>query len=219
MNSRLVTCAACALGVHGFLLFGLHLASDAVAFTMSDQPNSVEVALVEEVPPPEVAPPPPPPPQDEEQPPPPEPTVEPMQAPEPPPVENRPPPLEHPNPKPAPAVPHPPVAPAVRPRGPQLPLGTPGITAHAQYRSNPKPDYPAEAKRLRQEGVVMVNVSVNAEGRVTDASLAHSSGFPLLDQAALQAVHHWTFEPARAMGIPVASKPAVPIRFKLPPGG
>jgi protein TonB len=89
------------------------------------------------------------------------------------------------------------------------------LSSHASYRSNPKPDYPAEARRMRQEGVVMVSVEVGADGRPSDVSLGRSSGFTLLDQAAVQAVRRWTFEPARAAGLPVSSRVEVPVRFSL----
>ncbi len=89
------------------------------------------------------------------------------------------------------------------------------LSSHASYRSNPKPDYPAEARRERQEGVVMVSVEVGADGRPGDVSLARSSGFPLLDQAAIQAVRRWTFDPARAAGLAVSSRVSVPVRFSL----
>jgi protein TonB len=63
--------------------------------------------------------------------------------------------------------------------------------------------------------VVIVNVEVDADGRAADVSLSRSSGFPLLDQAALEAVRRWTFEPAREGGFPVASRVDVPVRFSL----
>jgi protein TonB len=46
-------------------------------------------------------------------------------------------------------------------------------------------------------------------------SLAHGSGHPLLDQAAIAAVRTWTFEPARASGVAVTSEVVVPVRYAL----
>ena len=83
------------------------------------------------------------------------------------------------------------------------------------YRYNPRPDYPAEARASHQEGLVMLGVQVNTEGHVSDVSLARSSGYPLLDKSAIEAVRRWTFEPAREGGFPVASRVDVPVRFTL----
>ena len=68
---------------------------------------------------------------------------------------------------------------------------------------------------MHQQGLVMLNVQVSADGRALDVSLAHSSGVNSLDQAAIQAVRRWTFEPARIGGIAVASRVDVPVRFSL----
>ena len=88
-------------------------------------------------------------------------------------------------------------------------------SSRASYLSNPKPDYPAEARRLREEGVVVISVEIGADGRASDATLKRSSGFPLLDEAAVEAVRRWTFVPARAGGVAVASRVDVPVRFSL----
>jgi protein TonB len=85
----------------------------------------------------------------------------------------------------------------------------------ASYLSNPRPDYPEVARRQHQEGLVILSVEVDSDGRPSEVSVAHGSGFPLLDQAAVQAVRSWRFEPARAGGIPVSSRVDVPVRFRL----
>jgi protein TonB len=40
----------------------------------------------------------------------------------------------------------------------------------------------------------------------------------MLDRAALDTVARWTFEPARAAGVPVSSTAVIPIRFSLSEG-
>jgi protein TonB len=82
-------------------------------------------------------------------------------------------------------------------------------------RSNPKPPYPPEAERLHQQGRVILEVQVSAEGRAVSVSVKHSSGFPLLDNAAVQGVQRWTFDPARIGGLPVAGRADVPVNFSL----
>jgi protein TonB len=88
-------------------------------------------------------------------------------------------------------------------------------TAMPRYRTNPKPDYPIASQRRREEGVVVLNVAVDTGGTPTSISLQRSSGHPLLDRAALDAVRRWTFEPARSGGVPMVSRLDVPVRFSL----
>ena len=61
----------------------------------------------------------------------------------------------------------------------------------------------------------MLGVQVNAEGHVSNVTLSKSSGYPLLDKSAMEAVRRWTFDPAREGGFPVASRVDVPVRFTL----
>ncbi len=48
--------------------------------------------------------------------------------------------------------------------------------------------YPSSARRLEQEGTTLLRVLVNTEGRVTQVDLEKSSGVPVLDEAARNAV-------------------------------
>jgi len=89
------------------------------------------------------------------------------------------------------------------------------VLATPRYRSNPPPEYPIASRRRHEEGVVETTVAVSRDGRALRVSLLKSSGHPLLDQAAIDAVRGWTFEPAQASGVPVASKVVVPVRFSL----
>ena len=105
------------------------------------------------------------------------------------------------------------------PRAPLAPtpntLGPITVLAAPHYRSNPRPEYPVACRRRHEEGEVRVSVTVSPDGRPLRVSLAKSSGHPLLDQAALDAVRTWTFEPARASELAVTSEVVVPVRFSL----
>ena len=89
------------------------------------------------------------------------------------------------------------------------------LSAQPRYRTNPRPDYPLPSLRRREEGIVLLNVQVQADGTPAAISLNRSCGHPLLDRAALEAVRRWTFAPARAAGVPVASLVVIPVRFSL----
>lgn len=49
--------------------------------------------------------------------------------------------------------------------------------------------YPSKAYRLKQQGVTMVKLGITAQGKLLFARIVKSSGFPLLDEAALEAIH------------------------------
>lgn len=126
-----------------------------------------------------------------------------------------------PRPEPAPEVSSPPepapapLAMAAKP-APPPPPGPPTPPRPADYLTNPKPPYPALSRRLGEEGTVRLNILINPDGSVARLELANSSGFPRLDQQAMETVQaSWRFEPARQGDKPVAAWVIVPIQFIL----
>lgn len=85
----------------------------------------------------------------------------------------------------------------------------------ADYLDNPKPAYPPLSRRMGEEGKAVLRVFVDASGRPGKLEIQHSSGFPRLDQAALQAVAQWHFVPARQGGEALAAWVLVPLVFRL----
>ena len=83
------------------------------------------------------------------------------------------------------------------------------------YRSNPPPEYPAIARRRGYEGIVLVEVLVSREGRVQELRLSQSSGYSILDQAAMASMKRWLFEPATINEERVEMWVKVPVRFRL----
>jgi protein TonB len=71
------------------------------------------------------------------------------------------------------------------------------------------------ARRRGLEGVVRLDVRVSSEGIPTAVKVRESSGHESLDEAALTAVWHWRFSPARRGGEPVEGAVVVPVRFNL----
>jgi protein TonB len=93
----------------------------------------------------------------------------------------------------------------------------PALTAarfDADYLHNPAPAYPAQSRRLKEEGTVLLLVRVSVEGTPLSVEVRNSSGFERLDEAGLQAVRQWRFVPAKRGGENVAASVLVPIQFK-----
>jgi periplasmic protein TonB len=63
--------------------------------------------------------------------------------------------------------------------------------------------------------VVLVRARVLPSGQVGEIEIRRSSGHDVLDQAALDAVKRWKFNPAREDGEPVADWVSIPVRFNL----
>jgi protein TonB len=84
-----------------------------------------------------------------------------------------------------------------------------------RYGNNPPPIYPLEARRMGQQGTVILSVRLNAEGTVETLAVKESSGYVLLDQAAMRAVKHWQFQAGTIGGISVGWPVEVPIEFRL----
>ena len=83
------------------------------------------------------------------------------------------------------------------------------------YRANPAPEYPAIARRRGYEGTVLVEVLVSRDGRVEELRLSQSSGYSVLDQAAMASMKGWSFEPATINEEKVEMWVKVPVRFHL----
>jgi protein TonB len=83
------------------------------------------------------------------------------------------------------------------------------------YRQNPAPAYPQRARRMGYEGIVMLKVLVDENGRVDDLTVLESSGYPILDRTALASVRKWLFEPGTEGGNKKKMWVRVPVRFRL----
>ena len=78
-----------------------------------------------------------------------------------------------------------------------------------------RPDYPRGARQRGEEGNVVVEVEIGADGRCADARVVESSGFMELDAAALKAVKAAKFAPAQSSGRPVATVARLKLSFCL----
>jgi len=76
--------------------------------------------------------------------------------------------------------------------------------------------YPQAAKQQKQQGEVVVTVLLRRDGTVLDARIARSSGYPLLDDAAVKAVRDSSKVPPFPDGYPVAEgNIELPFKFRL----
>lgn len=77
-----------------------------------------------------------------------------------------------------------------------LPALAPAATSTCDPRVLSSPTkFPLRSQLRGQQGIVLLNVSVDANGHVTDARLARSSGHRLLDRAATRSVlADWVFD-------------------------
>jgi protein TonB len=113
-----------------------------------------------------------------------------------------------------PAPPPPPAAPAEVASSPApQPVVPPRF--NADYLRNPAPPYPALARRMGEQGRVVLRVLVSPAGLPEKVELKSSSGSSRLDQSALDTVRHWKFVPARQGNTPVPAWVLVPISFTL----
>lgn len=99
-----------------------------------------------------------------------------------------------------------------------VPWGT-GTGPVADFDTGPRPlrqtrpTYPQEAFVKRVEGTVVVEILIDASGRVTPVRVLRS--IPLLDEAARVTVTQWLFQPATKRGRPVATFARAPVTFTI----
>jgi len=88
-----------------------------------------------------------------------------------------------------------------------------GVTApEALYK--PEPEYSEEARKVKHQGVVVLALIVDSNGKPRDVRVARSLGMGL-DEKAIEAVRQWKFQPAMKDGSPVAVQISVEVSFRL----
>ncbi len=75
------------------------------------------------------------------------------------------------------------------------------------------PVYPELAAKARIEGMVIIEATIDARGRVVNASVLR--GVPMLDEAALEAVRKWVYTPTLLNGVPTPIIMTVTLTFRL----
>jgi protein TonB len=77
-----------------------------------------------------------------------------------------------------------------------------------------EPVYPETARKVRAEGVVILEAIITTDGRVEELRVLRSPN-PLLSEAAVSAVGLWRYLPATLNGRPVRVFLTVTVDFKL----
>ncbi|MBP8256782.1 MAG: TonB family protein [Opitutaceae bacterium] len=77
-----------------------------------------------------------------------------------------------------------------------------------------KPVYPLAMRINGMRAEVVVGFVVDIEGRAVHAGVLRSDN-PLFDDAAIEAVRKWTFQPGMRNGVPMNTRMQVPIQFSI----
>lgn len=97
------------------------------------------------------------------------------------------------------------------------PSSGPIAAVRLEYANAPPPTYPRDALRTRAEGMVLLQVLVDVDGRPLDVQVQTSSGHRSLDDTARKHVlKHWRFRPAMRDGVAMQAYGLVPIAFAMP---
>jgi TonB family protein len=76
-----------------------------------------------------------------------------------------------------------------------------------------KPVYPQVARSTHTQGVVIMDVTIDEDGKVKSVKVLKS--LPMLEAAAVDAVKKWEFKPTLVNGKPTPVIMAVAVNFKL----
>jgi TonB family protein len=117
-------------------------------------------------------------------------------------------------------APPPPPPPPPSDAAPPLPSGQSPVRVGGNIKTPTKvrdvrPVYPAEAQAARIQGVVIIEATIDVDGRVHDARVLRS--VPGLDDAALDAVRQWEFASTEVDGVRVPVIMTVTVNFTLGP--
>jgi protein TonB len=86
-----------------------------------------------------------------------------------------------------------------------------GAVLNGKAISLPLPAYPPEARGMRADGVVLIEITIDETGKVIDAKSL--CGHPILAKASLTAALAARFTPTRLSGMPVKVKGVIIYNF------
>jgi protein TonB len=89
------------------------------------------------------------------------------------------------------------------------------LVASVEYLREPVPRYPAQSRKLREQGLVVLRVLIDERGTACDVAIENSSGHQRLDQAARDAIARAEFRPYIEDGVARRAMVLIPIEFSL----
>jgi protein TonB len=89
-----------------------------------------------------------------------------------------------------------------------------GASVAPAFLHREMPIYPMMARKLGREGKVMLKLTIDEKGNLSDVEVIDKAGYEFTE-AAVEAVKKSTFLPAKKDGKPIASRALLPIRFQL----
>jgi protein TonB len=92
---------------------------------------------------------------------------------------------------------------------------SPKLISIVEYLREPSPRYPSQSRRLREQGMVVLRVLIDEQGKACDITVETSSGYERLDHAAREAVARAAFRPYVEDGRPRRALVLIPIEFSL----
>jgi protein TonB len=98
---------------------------------------------------------------------------------------------------------------------PGVVTSVPVTYAHPIYKHNISPPYPLLARKRGYQGTVLLEVLVSTDGKAASIQLRKSSGYSMLDKAAIKGVREWLFYPAKRGDEVFEMWVTIPIRFTL----
>lgn len=125
-----------------------------------------------------------------------------------------------PPPEPAPL---PPINVPPAPLAPPAPVPAPPMAqvikqvppSAVRYVKSPVLNFPLLSKRAKEQGTVVLRITVDVNGRLKDAWVQKSSGFERIDQAALKDIRSAVFAPQMENGQPVEWQTLAPLGYDL----
>jgi protein TonB len=90
-----------------------------------------------------------------------------------------------------------------------------GAVSAPQAESPISPRYPRGARMRGEEGVVVLLVKVDAKGRASSVTVGESSGYAVLDRAAVKAARQTRYIPGREDGQPIDGEAMFSVEFKF----
>lgn len=110
----------------------------------------------------------------------------------------------------------PPQAAIVAPAAPKAAVAAPvAVDLSTKMIAGKPPRYPVDSRRNKEQGTVVLRLTLGLDGSVSEIGVAHSSGFDRLDKAALEAVRRWRWSPTVQAGQAVQVRGMVEIPFVL----